>query len=138
MRRFLKFWKIIVLDILGIIFMIAAILTGWLPGPGGIPLFIVGLSLFAINHEWAERYIDVLKKYADRLGDLIFIETPGWQLFYDIISPVAVIAGIYTLVNQSAIWMVSLGIFLVGIGVTFFLGNRHRYREAKKKLLRKR
>lgn len=125
------------LDAIGVLFMIAAILTGWLPGPGGIPLFIVGLSLFAINHEWAERYIDMLKKYADRLGDLIFIETPRWQLLYDIIAPLAIGGGVLLLLNQSALWMLSLGIFFIGLGITLFLGNRHRYRETKKRLLGK-
>lgn len=133
----MKFWKIIVLDTIGVVFMIAAILTGWLPGPGGIPLFIVGLSLFAINHDWAERYIDILKKYADRLGDLIFIETAKWQLFYDVVAPIALASGVLLIINRQALWMLSLGIFLIGLAVTLFLGNRHRYRETKKKLLGK-
>jgi membrane-bound ClpP family serine protease len=64
MKRLLRFWKIVVLDVLGVALMILAVLTGWLPGPGGIPLFIIGLSLLAINHEWAERYIDLLKNRA--------------------------------------------------------------------------
>lgn len=117
--------------------MIAALLTGWLPGPGGIPLFIVGLSLLAINHEWAERYIDILKNYADKLGDIIFIEKPAIQLAYDVLSPILIIGGVFFLVRHSALWMISLGIFLTFMGLTFFLGNRHRYREAKKKLLNK-
>jgi hypothetical protein len=41
--------------------MVLAILLGWLPGPGGIPLFLVGLSLLAINHEWAKKRMDSIK-----------------------------------------------------------------------------
>lgn len=115
--------------------MIAALLTGWLPGPGGIPLFIVGLSLLAINHEWAERYIDVLKEYADKLGDLVFIEKPGVQRAYDIATPLLIAAGLALVYYRNALWMLTAGVFLTFVGVTFFLGNRHRYREYKKKLL---
>lgn len=134
MKRLIRFWKVIVLDILGILFIIAAALTGWLPGPGGIPLFLIGLSLLAINHEWAERYIDTVKEYADRLGDLIFIETPRIQMLYDILSVLAAIGGLLLLINRNALWMLSLGIFLLLIGVTFFMANRHRYRNTKRKL----
>lgn len=135
MKKIIRFWKIIVLDILGVVFMIAALLTGWLPGPGGIPLFIVGLSLLAINHEWAERYIDVLKEYADKLGDLVFIEKPGVQRAYDIAAPLLIAGGLALVYYRNALWMLTAGVFLTFVGVTFFLGNRHRYREYKKKLL---
>lgn len=137
MKSIFKFWKVIILDILGIVFMIAALLTGWLPGPGGIPLFIIGLSLLAINHEWAERYIDTFKKYADRVGDLIFIEKPGVQLFYDLIAPLVTTLGVFFLIRHSDLWMVSIGIFLTFLGITFILGNRHRYRNLKQRLTHK-
>lgn len=138
MKKIIRFSKIIILDILGAMFMIAALLTGWLPGPGGIPLFIIGLSLLAINHEWAERHIDTLKEHADRLGDLIFIEKPAFQRAYDVAAPLCIIAGLAFLYHQGALWMLGIGVFLTFLGVTFFLGNRHRYREYKKKLLRHR
>src|SRR5690606_33726080 len=135
--RFVRFWKIIVLDILGVALMILALLTGWLPGPGGIPLFIIGLSLLAINHEWAERYIDLLKKYADKFGDLIFIEKPTVMWAYDILSGLAFVSGILLLFSRSELWMIPLGTFLFFISIMVFLRNRHRYREWKKRLLKK-
>lgn len=134
MARLLKFWKIVLLDTLGIIFMIAAILTGWLPGPTGLPLFILGLSLLAVHHEWAERYIDMLKKYADKLGDYIFVNNPRMQLAYDIFAPLLVGLGIFWLFRHSAVWMISLGIFAVFMGVTFLLGNRGRFKRLKQSL----
>lgn len=127
----------VLLDTLGVALMILAFLTGWLPGPGGIPLFIIGLSLLAINHEWAERYIDLLKKYADHLGDVIFINKPHVMLAYDTLAVLAFIAGILLLASRELFWMMPAGIFLFFIGITVFLRNRHRYREAKKILFRK-
>lgn len=114
--------------------MIAAILTGWLPGPGGIPLFIIGLSLLAINHTWAQRYIDLLKKYANKLGDLVFVENKRIQLLYDILAPCLVIVGAFMLLNYSEVWMLPIGIFLVFISCTLFLGNRHRWRRLTKRI----
>jgi hypothetical protein len=137
MKRLLRFWKIVVLDVLGVALMILAVLTGWLPGPGGIPLFIIGLSLLAINHEWAERYIDLLKKYADRFGDMIFIEKPRVKFAYDVLAVLAFFTGVLLLLKRSDLWMLPLGTFLFFIGLAIFLRNRHRYRELKKKLLHK-
>lgn len=114
--------------------MVLALLTGWLPGPGGVPLFIIGLSMLAINHDWAQRYIDLLKKYADRLGDFVFVKNPRVELFYDVIAPFGVAVGALLLWKHSAIWMISLGIFLFFIGITFLLGNRGRWAKLKSKL----
>lgn len=134
MNRLFRFWRIIVFDTLGVAFMILAVLTGWLPGPGGIPLFIIGLSLLAVNHDWAERYIDLLKKYADRLGDVVFVKNPRIELLYDAIAPFGVAAGVFLLWRHSAIWMISLGIFLFFISITFLLGNRGRWAKLRRKI----
>ncbi len=127
MQRLFKFWQVIALDLLGIIFMLAALATGWLPGPGGIPLFLIGLSLLAINHDWAKRYIDLTKKYASRVGDLVFVNNPKVQLLYDIASPLVLGIGIALVWGHTALWQLSLGIFLFFIGLTFGLGNRQRW-----------
>ena len=129
----MRFWKIIVLDTLGVALMILAILTGWLPGPGGIPLFILGLSLLAIHHEWAQRYIDLLKKYADRLGDMVFVSNPHIQAAYDILSPGAITTGTILLYLHNAMWQITLGVFLIAMGLLFFLGNRHRFKRLKQR-----
>ncbi len=44
--------------VIGSIFCIAALLTGWLPGPGGIPLFLIGIAILATEFEWAKRVRD--------------------------------------------------------------------------------
>lgn len=38
----------------GLLLMVAAVLTGPLPGPGGIPLFLLGLAVWASEFEWAQ------------------------------------------------------------------------------------
>jgi hypothetical protein len=44
--------------IVGALFILAAAATGWLPGPGGIPLFLVGIAILATEFVWAERLRD--------------------------------------------------------------------------------
>jgi len=44
--------------IIGLLFVIAAGLTGWLPGPGGIPLFLIGIAILATEFVWAEKARD--------------------------------------------------------------------------------
>jgi hypothetical protein len=122
--------QLIVLDTLAVIFMLLALATGWLPGPGGIPLFIIGLSLLAVNHEWAERYIDLLKEYADKVSDLIFI--PKLRGFFDVLAPVMFAGGTLFIIYQSAIWMISFGIFCIGMSLVTFFGNRNRWARFKK------
>ncbi len=44
--------------LIGLLFVVGAGLTGWLPGPGGIPLFLIGIAILATEFEWAERLRD--------------------------------------------------------------------------------
>jgi hypothetical protein len=46
--------------VVGSLFIIAAAATGWLPGPGGIPLFLVGVAILATEFVWAERFRDAI------------------------------------------------------------------------------
>lgn len=52
----------------GMLFIVAAALTGWLPGPGGIPLFLVGIAILATEFVWAEKIRDFVLDLIKRLG----------------------------------------------------------------------
>jgi hypothetical protein len=45
-----------IIFVVGMLFIITAALTGWLPGPGGIPLFLIGIAILATEFEWANRH----------------------------------------------------------------------------------
>jgi len=47
----------IVVGVVGGLLIVLAPLTGWLPGPGGIPLLIAGLAVLASEFEWAQRLL---------------------------------------------------------------------------------
>ncbi len=131
MRKILKFWKILLFDLIGVLLMLLAIATGWLPGPGGIPLFIIGLSILAIHHEWAQKYIDHFKEIVENIGKRIFNNNKHVQLTYDLISPPLIIGGIYLLWLHNATWQITVSIFMIITGITVLLGNRNRFHRAK-------
>jgi hypothetical protein len=95
---------------------------------------LIGLGLLSLNHDWAKRYIDLTKKYADRLGELVFINHRLIQLAYDIVAPLLIGGGVWLLVRHNALWMISLGIFLIFFGLACFLGNRQRFQRLKQAL----
>lgn len=133
--------KIILFDTLGVLCIIAAPLTGWLPGPGGIPLAILGLSLLAVHHEWADRYIKILRAHADRLGDMIFVKNPAVQIAYDILAPMLVLSGGVLLWQRPHILATSAGGLMLIFGLVIFMGNRGRYvwlKQHLRRLIRKR
>jgi uncharacterized protein (TIGR02611 family) len=57
-----------VVFIAGSLFIIAAGLTGWLPGPGGIPLFLIGVAILATEFEKAQRFRDWVLKLIHEFG----------------------------------------------------------------------
>ncbi|HEU4946898.1 MAG TPA: PGPGW domain-containing protein [Kribbella sp.] len=70
----------ICVGVLGSLLIIAAPLTGWLPGPGGIPLFIAGLAVLASEFEWAQRLLYWVKGKVHKLTTWTG-KQPGWLKF---------------------------------------------------------
>jgi hypothetical protein len=54
--------------IVGMLFVIASVLTGWLPGPGGIPLFLIGIAILATEFAWALRLRDRVMTWIRQAG----------------------------------------------------------------------
>lgn len=48
--------------------MVISVSIGWLPGPGGIPLFLVGLAVLATEFVWAARLLWRANFEAHRFG----------------------------------------------------------------------
>lgn len=49
-------WFRFAVGLVGTLFILAALITGPLPGPGGIPLFLTGLAILATEFHWARRF----------------------------------------------------------------------------------
>lgn len=71
----------------GVLLMIAAAITGPLPGPGGIPLFLLGLAVWASEFEWAQSVMMWFKKQFDRYR--------GWRRSRRLLFWVLVVLGFW-------------------------------------------
>ena len=58
----------VAVGVLGVFLILLAGTTGWLPGPGGIPLALIGLAVLASEFEWAHRLLEWAKTKARELG----------------------------------------------------------------------
>jgi hypothetical protein len=52
----------VTVGVVGVLLVLLAGATGWLPGPGGIPLALLGLAVLASEFEWAARLLDRVKE----------------------------------------------------------------------------
>ncbi|USN95319.1 MAG: hypothetical protein H6793_03225 [Candidatus Nomurabacteria bacterium] len=130
--------KKIGVDILGVLLIIASGLVGWLPGPGGIPLFLGGLALLASNHEWAERLINSLGHHGNRLSEIIFSEKPRVQLIFDIISFLLFTLSCYVISTTRSTFFKVLFSGLMFTSIWLFIGNRKRLQRISKQIKQKR
>lgn len=122
--------KRIGIDILGGLLILGSILFGWLPGPGGIPLFLAGLGLLSINHAWARRILLQIKANGSKLSTLIFREDhPTLALAYDIIAIFMIVGGSIAFGISNHNIVRGLMIALILLGVSLFLGNRKRHQK---------
>lgn len=123
--------KVVATDIAGVGLIVLAILTGWLPGPGGIPLFIAGLGLLAINHEWARKLLSSFKRGGLKLAETFFKDHPILVLLYDFLALLAIGGGIVITLTYRGLTR-GLAIFLIFIGLSLLLGNRRRLQRINK------
>lgn len=114
------------IDIAGFGLLIAALLTGWLPGPGGIPLAIAGLALLSKNHKWAKNIMDYLIENGKDVKKKIFNDHPILVIVYDIVAFSLLAGGIYLIATQSSMYLKFATIALIVLGITIFLFNRNR------------
>jgi hypothetical protein len=63
--------------VVGVLLVLAAGATGWLPGPGGIPLALLGLAVLASEFEWARRLLGRVTDHL-RAGAAWARRQPAW------------------------------------------------------------
>jgi len=57
--------------LLGALLILTSALIGWVPGPGGMVPFLLGIAVLATEFEWAERFRDFLLSWFKQLGHSI-------------------------------------------------------------------
>ena len=118
--------KRIGIDAAGYLLILAAALTGWLPGPGGIPLFIAGLSLLSVNNKWAKDLREYVLTHGGKIIQIIFPKHPIAQWAYDLIAIVLFGVSAYMGWRHEAIWQVSLAASAFFVATFISLMNRDR------------
>lgn len=114
------------LDFLGYLCLLLVILVGWLPGPGGIPLLVTGLSLLSINNKWAQRLLNYVKLRSDSIRKIFFPKNATIERNWDIFSVVLLGFAFYLSMNTSELPLKVIATTL-GVGsTTIFFFNRSR------------
>ncbi len=118
---------------LGLVLLIVAPLVGWIPGPGGIIVFLAGISVLASEFDWAEALKSFFLETVPKEIKNRWRPTPKWETTFDITSFVLLIgAGV---ASYFAWWA---PVFSLGIGgLCLFLFNRERLTRLKRRLGKK-
>jgi len=125
--------KRILTDAAGYELILLGIATGWLPGPGGIPLIVAGLGLLSINNAWAARLRIYVLTHGGKAAKAMFPDNKIVQILYDIIT-----LGLLVLVadlawSHSKLWQTSLAIGLFFLAMFIAVMNRERLQSLKRK-----
>ncbi|CAN5374896.1 hypothetical protein BH10PAT3_BH10PAT3_7550 [soil metagenome] len=121
-----RYVKIILLDGLAALCFIGVILFGWLPGPGGIPLFLAGLGLLAVNHDWAERWLETAKHKGKTFKKILFPDKKWVRHSYDAGSAVIFFTALYIFFTTQNRIISALCVAAACFSVFIFLVNRER------------
>lgn len=126
MNKLKKYSKIVIFDTLAILCFIGVALFGWLPGPGGVPLTIAGLSLLAVNHDWAERWLETTKVKGMSIKNKVFPDNPAIKHAYDIGGTLLAALGLYLSFTADNRIFSAIGAIFTTISFTIILFNRKR------------
>jgi hypothetical protein len=121
-------------DVLGILLIIASILFGWIPGPGGIPLFLAGLGLLSLNHQWAKQLLERARQGGLNISDKLLRENLWWQRSIDVIAFGSTVTAIWLFLSVETLTLRAMAISLIGIGIGLLLANRKRAKRFINKL----
>lgn len=131
-----KIVQVIVLDLVGAALIVCSLLFGWLPGVGGIPLFLAGLGVLSLNHHWARQLLLQVKKQGGQMFHKLFREYPALKIVFDIVAPLLIIISTFVFTSYDNNLVQSLAGTLAFLALSLFLANRGRYEYFKKLALR--
>lgn len=118
--------KRILVDAAGYLLIAAAIATGWLPGPGGIPLLIAGLGLLSINNTWAKRLRLLVIKHGGKVVNILFPRWPWVEWGYDVVVFLLLVLTLLLEMHHASVWEMGLGVTAFFVALFIALTNRDR------------
>lgn len=142
MKQYVKsWWKAIpqsvrraAVFVVGMLLIIVSPIVGTIPGPGGIIVFLAGISILASEFDWAENLRAVLTEKVPAELKKRWQPTPRWMVVFDVTS-IALLAGaILFYLNGYIVPVISFTATAVAIAVF----NRNRLTRLKQHFKRKR
>ena len=121
MKRAKELTKKIILDLIGVSLLIGSLVLSPVPGPGGIPLLIAGLSVLAINHEWARNLLHRVRTEGDTLLTRLFVEHPYTGIVVICTVVVLCVFGIYGITQASSLKFKALSASLILIASSLLI-----------------
>lgn len=142
--------------LLGLLLVFISPFTGVLPGPGGIPIFILGMAILASEFSWADRMKDFALRAVPQWIQRYWRITPTWLYFFDLVGIGLIVVGVelliwpvllpvmglrgtppffYFIPDAHQEWWIAAAVFFVA-GITVILFNRNRIAWMKKQLHR--
>jgi hypothetical protein len=126
--------KRLVIDIGGFGLIIAGVLFGWLPGPGGVPLILAGLGLLSLNYIWAEKLMKNFDKKRIEYTDKLLQADPLTSKLMDGLSVIILAGGIWLVTTQENVFLKGLGVGLAFSGITVLISNQKRLDRVLKRI----
>jgi Putative transmembrane protein (PGPGW) len=125
--------KRILTDTAGYGLILLGILTGWLPGPGGIPLVVGGLGLLSINNVWAKRLRIFVLDHAGKAATILFPKNPLAEWGYDVLVAILFAVTVLLEVHHASLFQMGLGASAFFIALLIALTNRDRLKRLRGK-----
>jgi len=122
-----KHLRRILTDAGGYALLLAALLTGWLPGPGGIPLALAGLWLLSIYNPWARRLRHYIARHSSGLVSGLVFGNKLLRSIYDVVVILLLVGAAVLFWQHGARWQVILASVLVGLAIGLGYLSRQRY-----------
>jgi hypothetical protein len=129
-----KHFRKIAIDIAGFGLIILSPFAGLLPGPGGLPIFIAGLGILAINYDWAKRLVDNFEQKYNKFVEKYLINNRKNSLIVDILSVSIILIGIFTALMADTKIFTFFGIGMISFGSFILISNQNRLKNAIKKI----
>lgn len=115
---------------LGLVLVISAPLVGWIPGPGGIILFLAGIAVLASEFEWAKQVENFFLKTMPKEIEKRWQPTPKWEATFDVTAILLLLAALSAATMDWWAPVLSFGI----AAICLFLFNRDRLSRLKKRV----
>lgn len=124
-----KQFKRVAYDIAGVTLIILSPLLGWLPGPGGIPLFLAGLGLLSVHNEWAQKLLHWAKINAENFLEIIFpLDNKPLKNAHDVFGLALLLVALILALSLKAPLLYILPTMFTASGLFWLLYNRRRYK----------